>query len=177
MKLTRYIRPTARRRAADQIAATERDGISITIIEGEQGRTFADALKQLNHGNGLLIESLATLGRRRDTVCERIGAIFDKGASIVDADGDVHEPSCRQSLIKAIRARGITVAGDEPRPRVAHNKTDAETLKEAKRYWTQKQFAAMTNQDIADAVGVSVVTLTKTLGPRGIRGPGRLKQR
>jgi DNA invertase Pin-like site-specific DNA recombinase len=177
MKLTRYIRPTARRSIDDQIAATEQDGISITIIEGDMGRTFKDALKQLKPGNGLLIENFATLGRRRDTVCDRVEAIFDKRANIVDAEGDVHEPKCRRTLIKAIKSKGITVRGGEPKPRVPHNKISDEDLEEAKKVWSGKKYRAMTNKEVSEAVGISVVTLTERLGKRGIRKPGRLKSR
>jgi len=175
MKITRYIRPVARRTAAQQIAATERDGIAITIIEGDQRRTFDNALQQLKPGGGLLIETLATLGRRRDTVCDRVRAVFAKGASIVLADGTVHGPECEASLIAGLMARGVTVTGNEPKPRIAHNRASDETRAEAKRLWTQKQFSKLTNGEVAEAVGVSVVTLTDWFGPRG-RKPGRPKQ-
>lgn len=167
MKLIRYIRPTARRTAAQQIAATDCDGIAITITEGEQGRTWADALKQLRPGGGLVIQDLATLGRRRDTVCERVRAVMAKGASIVLADGSMHGPKEEASLIAGLMARGVTVSGAEPGPRVAHNRTSPEVLAEAKRLWTQNQFARMTNGEIAEAVGLSVSTLTREFGRRG----------
>jgi hypothetical protein len=171
MKLTRYIRPTARRTAAQQIAATDRDGIAITITEGEQGRTWADALKQLKPGGGLLVETIATLGRRRDTVCERLRAVFDKGASVVLSDGTVHAPDCGPSLIAGLMARGVTVSGTEPGPRVAHNRTAPDILAEARKLWTQKQFARMTNGEIAAAVGLSVPTLAREFGKRSEHVP------
>lgn len=66
--------------------------------------------------------------------------------------------------------------GEDPKPRVAHNKTADEDLKDAKRFWTQKQFRKMTNKDITEATGISVVTLTKEFGKRSKyikTGPGR----
>ena len=175
MKLIRYIRATSRSSVADQIAATERDGIRITIVEGEPDSTFADALKQLKRGNGLLIEGFHVLGRKRDTVCERVRQVFAKGGNIVDADGDIHAPAYEKTLIKALKTRGVTVNGREPRPRVAHNRTDDDTRKAAKRLWTQKQFARMTNKDIAEEIGVSTWTLRHWFGPRG-RKAGRPRQ-
>jgi hypothetical protein len=168
MKLTRYIRPRARRTAAQQIAATERPGIAITIVEGEQGRTWADAVKQLRPGGGLLIENLAALGRRRDTVCDRLDAVFAKGASVVLGEDDsVHSPDCGPSLLAGVRARGVTVSGDEPKPRVAPNKLPDAVRDQAERYWKQKQFERMTNREIAEAAGVSVETLASWFGARG----------
>jgi hypothetical protein len=169
MRLIRYIRPTSRRSIDDQITATDRFKVHFTVVDGEDDRDFATALKILNKGNGLLIEGFHILGRRRDTVCERVKQIFAKGANIVDADGDIHPPSYEKTLIKALQARGVTVKGTEPRPRVAHNRIDDETRKEAKRLWTQKQFSRMTNADIAEEIGVSVVTLNQWFGPRGRR--------
>lgn len=182
MKLTVYIRPTARRPIAAQEAQARKSlekvrdkypgGISIIITEGDQGRTWENALKQLGPINHLLIENFQTLHRIRDIACERIEQVFDKSASIVDEDGEIHEPRCRRTLLKALRSRGLTVSSAEPKPRLAHNKTPDDVLKEAKRMWTQKQFAKMTNKDISEAVGVSVVTLIKTFGKRG-RPAGR----
>jgi hypothetical protein len=176
MKKIRYIRPTARSTEEMQRKATDHLGpFAIDIVEGQDGRTFETAIKVMKAGNALVISGLDTLGRRRDTVVSRINAVFDirgGGGNILDKDGDLHEPECRKSLTKAIMSRGITVKGDEPSPRVAHNKTPDDVMAEAKRMWTQKQYARMTNKDIAEAVGISVVTLIKQLGPRG-RKAGR----
>lgn len=167
MKLIRYIRPTARRSTARQRAVTDREGIAIDVIEGDQGRTWETALKLLKRGNGLLIEDIATLGRRYDTRVERIKAVAAKGASIVLADGSVHGPECAPSIVAGLQAP----RSDEPR--VAHNKTDDETLAEAKRLWTGRAYKAMTNGQIAEAVGLSIPTLTRYFGKRGVRKPGR----
>ena len=58
MKIIRYIRPTARWTKAKQELATNREDIRFTIVEGELDSTFADALKLLKPGNGLLVENL-----------------------------------------------------------------------------------------------------------------------
>lgn len=165
--MTRYVRPTARRTAAQQIRATDRDGIAITIIEGDQCRTWLDALKQLRPGGGLLIQDIGTLGRRYETRRERIEAVAAKQASIVLADGSVHGPDCLPSIVAGLQA---------PRsdnPRRAHNRTDDETLAEAQRLWTGAPFRGMTNGQIADAVGLSIPTLTRHFGARRVRKPGR----
>lgn len=178
MKLIQHIRPTTHRTEADQRRAGAQFEPAFVVVVGHQGRTFETTLKQLkrNSDNGVLIENPGTLSRRRDVACAMLEQIFAKGASVVFSDdGSVHSPECGASLIAGVRSRGVTMRGDEPKPRVAHNRASDEVRAEAKRYWTQKQFARMTNGEIAEAVGVSVVTLTDWFGPRG-RKPGRPKQ-
>lgn len=177
MKLIRYIRPTARRTIAWQQSVTERDGIAFDVIEGDQGRTWETALKMLKRGNGLLTAEPETLGRKIETRARRVREIASKGAWIILADGGEHSPEAAANLIEWMQA-----GGDRERSakqRVAHNKTDAATLAEGKRYWTQKQFKRMTNSEVAEACGLSTATLTRKFGPRSQyieTRPGRRKK-
>ena len=175
MKRIRYIRPTSRSTEAAQRLATDHLGpFALTVVEGKEGRTFETALKIIRAGNALTIAEFETLGRRIDTRCRLVEQVFDKGGLIEDADGDIHRPEARTTLLKALRTRREKQTDDKPR--VAHNKASAETREQAQRLWTQKKYGRMTNAEVAEAVGVTVKTLTLWFGPRGIRGPGRLKQ-
>ena len=178
MKLIRYIRPTARRPLKWQRSVTERDGIAFDVIEGEQGRTWETALKLLKRGNGLLAAEPETLGRKIETRARRVQEVADKGAWIILADGGEHSPEAAANLIDWMRAGGDR---DKPaEPRVAHNKTPDDVMAEAELMWTQAQFARMTNGEIAKAVGLSIPTLTRALGPRSQyieTRPGRPKKR
>lgn len=167
MKLIAYIRPTARRPAKDQAAALKPHAPAFIVIDGQDGRDWSTALKMLRRGNGLVIENIGTLGRRYDTRVERIEAVAGKGASIVLADGSIHGPDCAPSIVAGMSAPKSDA------PRVAHNRTDDDTLAEAKRLWTGREFRAMTNGQIAEAVGLSIPTLTRYFGARGIRKAGR----
>jgi len=167
MKLIAYIRPTVRRPAKDQVAALKPHAPTFTVIDGQDGRDWSTALKMIKRGNGLLIEDIGTLGRRFDTRRERIEAVAAKGASIALADGSVHGPDCAPSIVAGMR---------EPKsdaPRVAHNATPDHVLVEAERIWTGEAYRSMTNGQVADAVGLSIPTLTRKFGKRGIRKAGR----
>ena len=141
MKRIRYIRPTSQRREVDQRAATDHlKPFSIDIVDGVDDSTFADALKQLKAGNALVMESLSTLGRRRDTVCARLTCVFDKGAYVQTADQNaLFKPKDQAGLIAGIMARGISTA--EPKPRVAHNRVADADRKRALKYWKDHKLA------------------------------------
>lgn len=178
MKLIRYIRPTSRRSTAWQRSVTERAGIALDVIEGDQGRDWNTALKMLKSGNGLLAAEPETLGRKIETRARRVQEVAAKGAWIILADGGEHSPEAAANLIDWMRAGGDR---DKPaEPRVAHNRTPDDVMIEAQRYWTQKQFSRMTNGEVAAAVGLSVPTLTRAFGPRSQyieTRPGRPKKR
>lgn len=178
MKLIRYIRPTSRRSTAWQRAVTEREGIAIDVIEGDQGRTWETALKLLKRGNGLLAAEPETLGRKIETRARRVQEVAAKGAWIILAYGGEHSPEAAEGLIDWMRAGGDR--DKPPEPRVAHNRTPANVMAEAERMWTGASFGRMTNGEIAAAVGLSIPTLTRAFGPRSRyieTRPGRPKQR
>lgn len=165
MKRIRYIRPTARRPEALQRRETDHLGpFAITIVHGKDDCTFENALKILKAGNALTIMEFETLGRRIDTRCKHIEAVFDKKALIEDKDGDLHEPSCRKSLIKAIKSKDTRET--EAKPRIPHNKADQAARDAAEKIWTGDNFKNMTNGQVADEVGFTVKTLTDWFGPR-----------
>lgn len=165
MKRIRYIRPTALKSEALQRRKTDHLGpFAITIVHGKDDCTFENALKILKAGNALTIMEFETLGRRIDTRCKHIEAVFDKKALIEDKDGDLHEPSCRKSLIKAIKSKDTSKT--EKAPRVPHNKVDQAAKDEAEKLWTGENFAGMKNRQVADETGFSVKTLTEWFGPR-----------
>jgi hypothetical protein len=173
MKLIRYIRGTTRHSAARQSAATERDGIAMTVVEGEQGRTWETALKVAKPGNGILIDSLEVLGRKITTRIHRLTQAQTKGVGIVIAEDDTtHGPDEIPSLITGLRS-GVK---RERTPRKAHNRTDPQKLAEAGKVWTGDDYAAMSNDAVARATGVSKVTLWREFGPRG-RKAGRPRNR
>jgi hypothetical protein len=177
MKLTRYIRPSATGGTQDQLDKTDRDGISTTIIEGEQGRTFENALQQLGPNNHLLIRDLKVLARKKDDVATRIKQVVAKGASIVEADGFTTAPNQAAALIRGIKSKGITVRGGEPKPRVPHNKTPDAVKEAARRMYTQQKFKRWSNKEIAEEFGVTTWALRDWFGPRSkyidTVGPGR----
>lgn len=151
MKAIHYIRPTSRVTLDQQrkSAGPYRDGISAEVVGGDK---FDDALKMLRRGNCLLVHDLATLGRGEKQRQQRIDAVIAKGSYIVTCNG---------------------LGRDERR--AAHNRTDPETLEKAKAMWTGDEYRQMTNGKIAEAVGLSVVTLHREFGPRG-RDAGRPKK-
>jgi hypothetical protein len=174
MKLIRYIRPTRRRTAAWQRAITERPGIAFEVVDGEQGRDWSTALKMLKPGNGLLAAEPETLGRKLETRARRVADVAKKRAWIILADGGEHAPETAANLIEWMRARGDKAAPAEPRK--AHNRTDPQKLAEAGKVWTGDDYAAMSNDAVARATGVSKVTLWREFGPRG-RKAGRPRNR
>lgn len=147
---------------------------AITIVHGKDDCTFENALKILKAGNALTIMEFETLGRRIDTRCNHINAVFDKRALIEDKDGDLHEPSCRKSLIKAIKSKDTSKT--ETASRVPHNKVDQATRDDAEKLWTGKNYENMTNGQVANEIGFTVKTLTEWFGPRG-RKAGRPKRK
>lgn len=173
MKIIRYIRPTARWTRAQQERATDHFDIHFTVVDGEHRRTFENALRQLDAERILLIENLQVLARRRDTICARIKQVFAKEASILLANGKTFTPDQEEPLIEGVMTGGYLLK--EPKERVAHNKTPDELLEKARDMWFGEKFKRMTNGEIADAVGISAVTLNRKLGPRG-RKAGRPKQ-
>jgi hypothetical protein len=168
MKRIRYIRPTSRSTEAAQRLATDHLGpFALTVVDGKEGRTFETALKLIKTGNALTIAEFETLARRIDTRCRLIEQVFDKGGLIEDADGDIHRPEARSTLLKALRTRREKQA--DGKPRVAHNKADQEVRDRAEELWTGANYANMTNGQIADEVGVTIKTLMQWFGPRGRR--------
>lgn len=134
MKRIRYIRPTKRRPVAHQERATEHlEPFAITIVHGEGGRTFENALKILKKGNALVVQDLHTLARRRDTICDMVCRVFSKGALIEDASGNLHKPECEASLIAGITTGGHLTS--EQRERIAHNRISDERRAFAFKYW------------------------------------------
>lgn len=148
MKIFRYIRPTSRKPVAHQMRVTERDDIHFTVVEGQDGYTFdATLLKVLKRGNCVLVEDLNTFGRRRATVCDRLGAIFALGASVVDANGTVYTPECGDAVVAAFMEgqKSETV-----RERIPHNKASAEDKERALNFWLQTD---LTNEQVERLAG------------------------
>lgn len=173
MRIIRYIRPTARWTKAQQERATDHFDIHFTIVDGEHGRTFDNALKQLRPTRALLVENLQVFARRRDTICVRIRQVFAIGSTLMLANGNTYTPDQEDPLVEGVMTGGYLLK--EPKPRVAHNKIDEKTLEQAAKMWHGEKFRRMTNKEIAEAVGVGVVTLHRALGPRG-RKAGRPKK-
>jgi|GEM_PF-5404405 len=174
MKLIRYIRGTTRHPAARQLAATDRDGIAMTVVEGEQGRTWETALKVAKPGNGILIDSLETLGRKATTRAVRLEAARAKGVSIVIAEDDsTHSPEAIPSLITGLRS-GLK---RDPNPRVAHNRIDDEARAAAFRFWQDHD---LDNHAVARLAGISYAAMRRWWQaecPRPLRRPGRKRKR
>lgn len=116
------------------------------------------------------MQDFHTFARRRDAICDKIKSVFAKGALIEDATGTIHDPACEPSLIAGIMTGGTLHR--EKRERVAHNRADDAVRAKAEEMWRGEEFRRMTNGEIADAVGVSIVSLVRWFGPRG-RSAGR----
>lgn len=172
MKIIRYIRPTSRWTKAHQERETDYEDIAYTVVEGVDGLTFDDAVDMLRRGNVLLVQDLNVFARRRDTICDRVRAVFAKGAGILVGSGREFTPDQEEPLIEGIMTGGYLVR--EPKQRVAHNKIDPEKLEAAKEMWLGDEFKRMTNDEVAKATGVSKVTMHREFGPRG-RKAGRPK--
>jgi hypothetical protein len=172
MKRIRYIRPTKRRPEAHQRAATDHlEPFAITIVHGEQDRTFKNALKILKAGNALTIQDLHTLARRRDTICDMVSQIFAKGAFIETADGSLHKPACEASLIAGIMTGGCLTV--EQRERIVHNRIDDEKRALAFKYW---QDHSLSNEAVARLAEIQYQTMRKWWQkdfPRPLEKPGR----
>ncbi len=174
MKRIRYIRPTKRRPEAHQRAATDHlEPFAIDIVEGDQGRSFATALKVLKRGNAIVVQDLHTFARRRDTICDMISRIFAKGALIETADNTLHEPECEASLIAGLMTGGGLT--EEKRDRIAHNRISDEQRALAFKYWQDHD---LNNQAVARLAGIQYQTMRRwwqTEHPRTGR-PGRPKK-
>ncbi len=157
MKRIRYIRPTARRPELHQANATEHlEPFAITIVEGDQGRTFSNALKILKAENALVIQDLHTLARKRVTICDMISQVFAKGAFIETSDNTLHKPECEASLLAGIMTGGTL--NDETRERIVHNRIDDEQRALAFKYWQDKD---LNNQAVARLAGISYQTMRR----------------
>jgi len=170
MKLILYIRATTRRTVAQQIEATKRKGIALTVIEGEQGRTYDTAIKVGKPGNGILLDSLETLGRKITTRIARLEAAAAKGLHIVIAeDESTHAPQQIPSLIAGLRSG---VKRERP-PRVAHNRIGETGREAAFRYW---QDHGIDNHAVERLAGVSYASMRRWWQkdyPRPLQRPGR----
>lgn len=175
MKRIRYIRPTARRPEAHQRAATDHlEPFAIDIVEGDQDRTFANALKILKAENALVVQDMHTFGRRKDTICDRVQAVFKKGAFIEDADGNLHKPECEASLLAGIMTGGGL--SDEKRERIAHNRISDEKRALAFKYWQDHE---LSNAAVARLAGVSYQSMRRWWQveyPRPLEKAGRPKK-
>lgn len=157
MKFVRYIRPTSRRTEQAQRDATQRAGISTTIVDD-----WPALEKQLRKGRRVLVDNLYAFGRRRADIAERVGFILRKGGFVHEADGTIHAPDHADAIVSAImlpeRCKHVS-----RRPRVAHNKTPDEKREEARKLWEETD---MTAGKIASLVGVSTVSLYRWFGKR-----------
>jgi len=156
MKIIRYIRPTSRWTQAHQERETDFEDIAFTVVEGVDGLTFDNAVRMLRRGNVLLVQDLNVFARRRDTICERVRAVFSKGASIVVGSGKEFTPDQEDPLIEGIMTGGYLVK--EPKQRVAHNRIDDERRAKAFEYWQQKD---LTNAQVERLSGISYQTMFK----------------
>lgn len=156
MKLIRYIRPTSRWTVAHQERATGHREIAFTIVEGRDRMSFDTVLKMLKPGNGVLVENLQAFARRRDSICDRLKAIFAKRAVVVDAKGNIYAPEHEAIIVEAVMTGGYSVK--EPKKRVAHNRIDDETRAKALELWKRKD---LTNKQVSELAGVAYPTMFK----------------
>lgn len=178
MKLIRYVKPSARLTKKHQIEATDHlediGSFAITIVDGEDGRTLENAIKILKPKNGLVVHSVGTFSRSRQSIVDACKKVFAKGANIVEADGKIHTPDDADALFSGIMLGKHLAKGSGRHG--GHNKISEAKRSAAFLLW---QTNSLTNDEVAELAGISYQAMYKWWGKSHPRNqePGRRPKR